>query len=93
MPNMLAKIEMFILTPLFGFLRFLLLICKAPKTFGELNQGTKSVLQAYSSGGSSWLLDSGCTNHMTGERSMFSSYFPTTDSCENIIFGDNSRGM
>jgi hypothetical protein len=23
---------------------------------------------------------------------MFSSYSPTTDSCENIIFGDNSKG-
>jgi hypothetical protein len=48
--------------------------------------------KAYSSGGSSWVLDSGCTNHMTGERSMFSSYSPTTDSSENIIFGDNSKG-
>ena len=52
------------------------------------------MLQEYSSGGSSWVLDSGCTNHMTGERSMFSSYSPTTNSNENIIFGDNSkRGM
>ena len=50
------------------------------------------MLQAYSSGGSSWVLDSGCTNHMTGERSMFSSYSPTTNSDENIIFGDNSKG-
>jgi len=50
------------------------------------------VLQAYSSGGSSWVLDSGCTNHMTGERSMFSSYSPTTNLDENIIFGDNSKG-
>jgi len=29
---------------------------------------------------------------MTGERSMFSSYSPTTNSSENIIFGDNSKG-
>ena len=50
------------------------------------------MLQAYSFGGSSWVLDSGCTNHMTGERSMFSSYSPTTNSDENIIFGDNSKG-
>jgi hypothetical protein len=49
-------------------------------------------LQAYSSGGLSWVLDSGCTNHITGERSMFSSYSPKTDSNENIIFGDNSKG-
>jgi hypothetical protein len=28
---------------------------------------------------------------MTGEKSMFSSYSPTTNSKENIIFGDNSK--
>jgi hypothetical protein len=28
---------------------------------------------------------------MTEERSMFSSYSPTTNSNENIIFGDNSK--
>jgi hypothetical protein len=60
--------------------------------FEDKKLGTKLVLQAYSSGGSSWVLDSGCTNHMTGERSMFSSYSPTTNSDENIIFGDNSKG-
>jgi hypothetical protein len=59
---------------------------------GDLKQGTKLVLQAYSSSGSSWVLDSGCTNHITGERSMFSSYSPTTNPSENIIFGDNSKG-
>jgi hypothetical protein len=59
---------------------------------GDLKLATKLVLQAYSSGGSSWVLDSGCTNHMTGERSMFSSYSPTTNSNDNIVFGDNSKG-
>ena len=38
------------------------------------------------------MLDSGCTNHMTGERSMFSSYTPKMDSNENILFKDNSKG-
>ena len=38
------------------------------------------------------MLDSGCTNHMTGERSMFSSYSLMTHSNENIVFGDNSKG-
>ena len=38
------------------------------------------------------MLDSGCTNHMTRERSMFSSYTPKVDSNENILFGDNSKG-
>ena len=60
--------------------------------FEDVNQETKFVLKAYSSGGSSWVLDSGCTNHMTGEKSMFSSYSPTTNSNETIIFGDNFKG-
>ena len=38
------------------------------------------------------MLDSGCTNHMTEESSMFSSYTPKMDSNENILFGDNSKG-
>jgi len=29
---------------------------------------------------------------MTGEKSIFSSYSPTTNSNETIIFGDNSKG-
>jgi hypothetical protein len=31
-------------------------------------------LQIYASGGSSWIIDSGCTNHMMGEKKMFTSY-------------------
>ena len=38
------------------------------------------------------MLDSGCTNRMTGEMSMFSSYSPMTHSNENIVFEDNSKG-
>ena len=37
------------------------------------------------------MLDSGYTNYMTRERSMFSSYTPKMDSNENILFGDNSK--
>ena len=72
--------------------KFLVTNMQGPKSNWDLNQATKSVLQAYSSGGSSWVLDSGCTNHMTGERSMFSSYSPMTHSNKNIVFGDNSKG-
>ena len=38
------------------------------------------------------MLDSGCTNHMTEERSMFSSYSLMTHSNENIVFGNISKG-
>ncbi|WVZ52304.1 hypothetical protein U9M48_003377, partial [Paspalum notatum var. saurae] len=45
----------------------------------------------YSSGGSSWVLDSGCTNHMTRERDMFTSLQVTNESQE-IVFGDSGKG-
>ena len=83
LPSLLAMVEMFIIMLSFGFLKFLWLTCKAPRIFGDLKLGTKLVLQAYSSGGSSWVLDSGCTNHMTGERSMFLSVFWTGGSSTN----------
>nr|ABF95048.1 retrotransposon protein, putative, unclassified [Oryza sativa Japonica Group] len=47
---------------------------------------------AYSSGGSSWVVDSGCTNHMTGERSMFTSLDEENGTRENIVFGDDGKG-
>ncbi|XP_066166983.1 uncharacterized protein [Oryza sativa Japonica Group] len=47
---------------------------------------------AYSSGGSSWVVDSGCTNHMTGERSMFTSLDEEGGSRENIVFRDDGKG-
>jgi hypothetical protein len=49
-------------------------------------------LQVYASGGSSWIIDSGCTNHMTGEKKMFTSYVKNTDSQDTIIFGDGNQG-
>ena len=92
LPNILERKPIYIGILLFGFLNFLWLTCKAPSQIGDLNQATKSILQAYSSSGSSWVLDSGCTNHMTRERSMFSSYSLMTHSNENVVFGDNSKG-
>jgi hypothetical protein len=44
-------------------------------------------LQVYASGGSSWIIDSGCINHMTGEKKMF-----TSISQDTIIFGDGNQG-
>ena len=38
-----------------------------------------------------WLMDSGCSRHMTGSDRWFSSLTPTKDK-EYIVFGDNSRG-
>ena len=38
------------------------------------------------------MLDNGYTNHMTGEKSMFSSYAQIEGSSENIVFWDNSKG-
>jgi hypothetical protein len=52
----------------------------------------KIALQVYASGGSSWIIDSGCTNHMTGEKKMFTSYVKNKDSQDVIIFGDGNQG-
>jgi hypothetical protein len=49
-------------------------------------------LQVYAFGGSSWIIDSGCTNHMTGEKKMFTSYVKNKDSHDTIIFGDGNQG-
>jgi transposase InsO family protein len=49
-------------------------------------------LQVYASGGSSWIIDSGCTYHMTGEKKMFTSYIKNRDSQDTIIFGDGNQG-
>ena len=38
------------------------------------------------------MLDSGCTNHMTREKNMFTSFQPNHDLSENIVFGDNGKG-
>jgi hypothetical protein len=50
-------------------------------------------LQVYASGGSSWIIDSGYTNHMTGEKRMFSSYEKNEDPQRAITFGDGNQGL
>jgi hypothetical protein len=37
------------------------------------------------------MLDSGCTNHMTGERRMFTSFEKNDYENDCITFGDNSQ--
>jgi ubiquinone biosynthesis protein UbiJ len=51
------------------------------------------VLQVYASRGSSWIIDSRCTNHMTGEKMMFSSYEKNEDRQKAITFGDGNQGL
>jgi hypothetical protein len=47
---------------------------------------------AYSSGGISWMLDNGCTNHITGEKRMFIAFEKNDTSSDSITFGDNTQG-
>ena len=63
-----------------------------PTRVGYLRPKPKFTLQVYASGGSSWIIDSGCTNHMTGEKKMFTSYVKNKDSQDSIIFGDGNQG-
>jgi hypothetical protein len=45
----------------------------------------------YKTGGSHWVIDSGCTQHMTGDPRMFTSLEDNGVCQEKIIFGDNSK--
>jgi hypothetical protein len=38
------------------------------------------------------VLDSGCTNHMTEEKHMFTSFEGNDFPSDTVIFGDNSEG-
>ena len=38
------------------------------------------------------MLDSGCSQHMTGNARMFSSIDKDDTPCNNITYGDNSKG-
>ena len=46
----------------------------------------------YKTGGSHWVIDSGYTQHMTGDPRMFTSLDEEVDGQERITFGDNSKG-
>jgi transposase InsO family protein len=46
----------------------------------------------YKTGGSHWVIDSGCTQHMTGNPRMFTSLDENVDGQDKITFGDNSKG-
>ena len=46
----------------------------------------------YKTGGSHWVIDSGYTQHMTGDPCMFTLLDEEVDGQERITFGDNSKG-
>jgi hypothetical protein len=66
---------------------------KGPKTVWVPKNKAQIVLQVYTFGGSSWIIDSGCTNHMTGEKRMFSSYEKNEGPQRAITFGDGNHGL
>jgi hypothetical protein len=43
-------------------------------------------------GGTSWVLDSECTNHMTGKKKMFTSFEKNNTTGDSITFGDSIQG-
>jgi len=45
----------------------------------------------YKADGKHWVLDSGCSQHMTSNDSMFTSLEDPSDH-EHVTYGDNSRG-
>nr|CAH66560.1 OSIGBa0113K06.6 [Oryza sativa] len=45
----------------------------------------------YHTGGSHWVLDSGCTQHMTGDRAMFTTFEVGGNEQEKVTFVDNSK--
>jgi hypothetical protein len=46
----------------------------------------------YKTGGRHWVIDSGCTQHITGNPRMFTSLDENVDEQDKITFGDNSNG-
>jgi hypothetical protein len=46
----------------------------------------------YKTGGTHWVIDSGCIQHMTGYPRMFVSLEENGECQKKITFGDNSKG-
>ena len=42
-------------------------------------------------GGKEWVLDSGCTDHMTGDKDMFRELAENDSPRKYVTFGDNSK--
>ena len=48
-------------------------------------------LRGYTAGGKEWVLDSGCIDHMTGDKDMFHELAKNDDPRKYVTFGDNSK--
>ena len=48
--------------------------------------------RGYMSGGKEWVLDSGCTDHMTGDKDMFRGLAENDGPQKYATLGDNSKG-
>ena len=54
--------------------------------------GLMANLRGYMAGGKEWVLDSGCTDHMTGDKDMFRELAENDSPRKYVTFGDNSKG-
>ena len=77
------------LNGLFGFLRPLFITSKEPFKNGYLNPSI-DLMQEFASGGVSWLLDSGATNHMTGSKDLVVDVHPSPSIPTHVQFADAS---
>ena len=51
---------------------------------------SNDLLQDYASGGSKWIVDSGCTSHMTGSKEIMTELGPNTNH-STVTYGDKSK--
>ena len=56
---------------------------------GYLNP-SNDLLQDYAFGGSKWVVDSGCTSHMTGSMEIMTELGPNTNH-STVTYGDKSK--
>jgi len=54
--------------------------------------GLMANLRGYMAGGKEWVLDSGCTDHMTRDKDMFRELAENNSPRKYATFGDNSKG-